>query len=234
MPRNKTVNATFKTNEIYFNFSNKINSVFMYIHIQKLTFCFFATKIQRCFMKTYFKVVCLCMRACMRICVHVCVCVVCAYGDAWGVGTYEEHRSSSQEHCPLLRQCLSWWSAAHQWSWAWLPGPCGLCLPISGVIRTYQPAHPFCLGPEMELGPCPCPCKASSLLSKPSNPIPIKLQNTILCILQKRQKNKQSRKCFTLFTVLFKVCPETSFHWPLPAQGSFHSYSCFPAPQIFN
>lgn len=86
------------------------------------------------------------MHACMRAC--MCVCVVCAYGDAWGVGPYEEHRSSSQEHCPLLRQCLSWWSAAHQWSWAWLPGPCGFCLPISGVIRTYQPAHPFCLGPE--------------------------------------------------------------------------------------
>ena len=173
------------------------------------------------------------MHVCMHACMCVCVCVVCAYGDAWGVGPYEEQRSSSQEHCPLLRQCLSWWSAAHQWSWTWLSGPCGLCLPISGVIRTYQPAHPFCLGPEDGTRSLSLSLQSKVFAERPSNPIATKLQNTMLCILQKRQKNSQG-STLPISSFCSRYVQKHHFIDHSLPRAPFSHVAVLPAPQIFN
>lgn len=174
------------------------------------------------------------MHACMRAC--MCVCVVCAYGDAWRVGPYEEHRSSSQEHCPLLRQCLSWWSAAHQWSWAWLPGPCGFCLPISGVGYKDIPTSTSLLPGPRRWNQVPVPVLAKQVLCWVNHQTPSPPNSKTQCFVfyrnDKRTNSQGSALSFSPFCWRYVQKPHFIDH-SLP-RAPFTCVAVLPAPQIFN
>lgn len=173
----------------------------MYLHFKNWHSASLLLKYRDVSWKTYFNVVCSCMHACVCVCARVRVCVLCIWTCMRSTGATLRNTVLFGDNVLAGGQQLTS-EAEHD----------------SPSVRSQGHTNPCPWAQEMELGPCPCPCpcKASSLQSEPSSPIPIKLQNTMLCILQKQQKNKQSRKCFIHLTVLFKVSPETSLTTPCP------------------